>query len=311
MSHSRQGINNGEKNFNYRENPDNRKFATNFGATEILPHVFDSRLLTNTNRLEFRQENNTDDIQQDKRLVIIDYLMIPFLMLFIAFFWIFLPLIFYVPFYDLIMVYSIISIIFIFRQKSIYNSYGLYQAGEKINVKTRVSNIIYKFDIPFILLNMLLLIIFFYQIAKELLFALGFALIIILLILKPEIFGFFIAEFISAVRNIKQRVKMYYWKFRGFFYLKFKRKDFLLKCHNCKAEIGLGQPYCEKCGIAIKTCSICKLQIKKHELIIQCPNCLYWSHKSHFNEWFTIHKNCPVCKKHLVNIPPESTIMSV
>lgn len=42
-------------------------------------------------------------------------------------------------------------------------------------------------------------------------------------------------------------------------------------------------------------CSICKLNIKPLEIIVQCSECLSLFHKEHLDDWLEKTKKCPVC----------------
>ena len=50
-------------------------------------------------------------------------------------------------------------------------------------------------------------------------------------------------------------------------------------------------------GIEGKSCSICKLALRKKQKIYQCPYCGYLFHKEHIEEWLENHEDCPVCNK--------------
>ncbi len=67
------------------------------------------------------------------------------------------------------------------------------------------------------------------------------------------------------------------------------------KCQNCKAPLKLGQEHCEYCSQEIKHCSICKLPIKNDQDISTCNHCQYPAHTSHWNQWISMNKNCPIC----------------
>lgn len=44
-----------------------------------------------------------------------------------------------------------------------------------------------------------------------------------------------------------------------------------------------------------KICSICKLELRSKQKILQCPFCGYLFHKDHLVEWLQTNKDCPVC----------------
>jgi hypothetical protein len=54
----------------------------------------------------------------------------------------------------------------------------------------------------------------------------------------------------------------------------------------------------EKSG---QTCGICKLNIKKGALKLQCPTCKTLFHSRHLADWFKDHKECPICKEKLID----------
>ncbi|MHA1156378.1 MAG: RING finger domain-containing protein [Candidatus Heimdallarchaeota archaeon] len=47
-------------------------------------------------------------------------------------------------------------------------------------------------------------------------------------------------------------------------------------------------------------CSICKLDLRKKQTIVQCPKCLALFHYDHMNNWFEKNNDCPVCDELLV-----------
>ncbi len=47
-------------------------------------------------------------------------------------------------------------------------------------------------------------------------------------------------------------------------------------------------------------CSICKLDLRKKQTIIQCPKCYALFHYDHLNIWFEKNEDCPVCNEILV-----------
>ncbi|TFF84007.1 hypothetical protein EU523_01910 [Candidatus Heimdallarchaeota archaeon] len=54
----------------------------------------------------------------------------------------------------------------------------------------------------------------------------------------------------------------------------------------------------EKSG---QTCGICKLNIKKGALKLQCPSCKTLFHSRHLVDWLKDHKECPICKEKLID----------
>lgn len=42
-------------------------------------------------------------------------------------------------------------------------------------------------------------------------------------------------------------------------------------------------------------CSICKLELRKNQDILQCPECQALFHKEHLIDWLETKKDCPVC----------------
>jgi hypothetical protein len=48
-----------------------------------------------------------------------------------------------------------------------------------------------------------------------------------------------------------------------------------------------------------KICSICKLEIKDQQELLQCIWCNNLFHKEHLHKWLEVEKTCPVCKRNL------------
>ena len=42
-------------------------------------------------------------------------------------------------------------------------------------------------------------------------------------------------------------------------------------------------------------CTICKLELRKDDIIVTCPTCSALFHEQHLVDWLTINSNCPVC----------------
>ncbi len=47
-------------------------------------------------------------------------------------------------------------------------------------------------------------------------------------------------------------------------------------------------------------CSICKLDLRKKQRIVQCPYCYALFHYDHLYNWLEKNNNCPVCSKEIV-----------
>lgn len=52
--------------------------------------------------------------------------------------------------------------------------------------------------------------------------------------------------------------------------------------------------------ISGKKCSICKLDLRKKQQIVQCSKCLALFHHDHLSNWLEKNNNCPVCNELLV-----------
>jgi hypothetical protein len=48
-----------------------------------------------------------------------------------------------------------------------------------------------------------------------------------------------------------------------------------------------------------KTCSICKLEIKEQQDLLQCIWCKNLFHPEHLYKWLEIEETCPICKTNL------------
>ena len=46
-------------------------------------------------------------------------------------------------------------------------------------------------------------------------------------------------------------------------------------------------------------CSICKLELRRNQSILQCPFCKHLFHREHIEEWLETKTECPVCQKEL------------
>jgi len=46
-------------------------------------------------------------------------------------------------------------------------------------------------------------------------------------------------------------------------------------------------------------CMVCKLTIRKNQLVVMCPFCQSYFHKEHFYDWLKIADDCPVCNSRL------------
>ncbi len=55
-----------------------------------------------------------------------------------------------------------------------------------------------------------------------------------------------------------------------------------------------------KGDIAGEKCSICKLDLRKKQTIVQCPKCHALFHNDHLSNWFEKNNDCPVCDEILV-----------
>jgi hypothetical protein len=66
-------------------------------------------------------------------------------------------------------------------------------------------------------------------------------------------------------------------------------------CTKCNKKINLDQKMCENCSTEIKTCTICKLQIKSDQTQSTCSMCKYPSHSNHWDQWIRMGRNCPIC----------------
>lgn len=49
-------------------------------------------------------------------------------------------------------------------------------------------------------------------------------------------------------------------------------------------------------------CSICKLNLRKKQQIVQCNKCLNLFHKKHLEDWLEKKDSCPVCNENIVDI---------
>ncbi|MHA1462878.1 MAG: RING finger protein [Candidatus Heimdallarchaeota archaeon] len=47
-------------------------------------------------------------------------------------------------------------------------------------------------------------------------------------------------------------------------------------------------------------CAICRKNLKKDDLIFQCPNCSTFFHQNHLQEWLKANSECPVCRNTLI-----------
>jgi len=48
-----------------------------------------------------------------------------------------------------------------------------------------------------------------------------------------------------------------------------------------------------------KICKICKLDLRKKQKVVACPQCQSLFHKEHLEEWLEKSQNCPVCSEKL------------
>jgi hypothetical protein len=48
-----------------------------------------------------------------------------------------------------------------------------------------------------------------------------------------------------------------------------------------------------------KTCSICKLELREGQAVLQCPHCSSLFHAEHLAEWLFINPECPICQSPL------------
>jgi predicted RNA-binding Zn-ribbon protein involved in translation (DUF1610 family) len=46
-------------------------------------------------------------------------------------------------------------------------------------------------------------------------------------------------------------------------------------------------------------CTVCNLDVRKGQDIVQCPYCGNVSHKAHILEWLHVKNTCPACNEHL------------
>ena len=46
-------------------------------------------------------------------------------------------------------------------------------------------------------------------------------------------------------------------------------------------------------------CMVCKIGLKKSDIVVQCPICESFYHKEHLLEWVRVKSNCPVCSQKL------------
>ena len=54
-----------------------------------------------------------------------------------------------------------------------------------------------------------------------------------------------------------------------------------------------------------KYCSICKLELREKQRVLQCPYCENLFHKEHIEEWLQNNTKCPVCQKKLKGISDQ------
>lgn len=73
------------------------------------------------------------------------------------------------------------------------------------------------------------------------------------------------------------------------------------KCYNCGALMAEREKKCNKCGIEMRMCMLCKKLIREVPAI--CPNCKSAAHEHHFKDWLKMGKNkitgmgsCPKCE---------------
>jgi predicted RNA-binding Zn-ribbon protein involved in translation (DUF1610 family) len=46
-------------------------------------------------------------------------------------------------------------------------------------------------------------------------------------------------------------------------------------------------------------CTVCNLDVKRGQDIVQCPHCGNVSHRAHILEWLHVKNTCPACNVHL------------
>ena len=81
--------------------------------------------------------------------------------------------------------------------------------------------------------------------------------------------------------------------------------DAILTNHNIdeSSEVNMGfnpQEYEIKAivfegGISGEKCQICKLELRKDQIILKCPSCDKLFHRNHLEEWLQKTTECPVC----------------
>ena len=86
--------------------------------------------------------------------------------------------------------------------------------------------------------------------------------------------------------------------FSGDYSKKQQKKEKIIKCPECKTDIGTTESKCPKCGKEFETCSICRGIIVKGKTL-KCSSCGRLFHKEHLEEWMNTNRNCPVCKNKL------------
>ncbi|MHA1154687.1 MAG: RING finger domain-containing protein [Candidatus Heimdallarchaeota archaeon] len=55
----------------------------------------------------------------------------------------------------------------------------------------------------------------------------------------------------------------------------------------------------------VELCAICRKNLKKNDLIYQCPNCSTFFHQNHLQEWLKANSECPVCRNTLIVLMSE------
>ena len=56
-----------------------------------------------------------------------------------------------------------------------------------------------------------------------------------------------------------------------------------------------------KGNIEGKVCAICKLDLRKKQKIVACPQCQTLFHKEHLEEWLEKEEKCPICKMKIIS----------
>ncbi|MFW9922515.1 MAG: hypothetical protein ACFFDW_04405 [Candidatus Thorarchaeota archaeon] len=72
-----------------------------------------------------------------------------------------------------------------------------------------------------------------------------------------------------------------------------------IRCFNCGEERERNTEVCPNCGIALVTCSVCKLPISFGADTAQCQHCENIAHREHLLEWTKVKGSCPICQNQL------------